>query len=284
MEHVRRPAVAGSFYPREAKKLNQLLEECFVTHPLGPRGVESPAPSLLGGMVPHAGYIYSGPCAAHFYSGLEKDFDCVILMGVNHRAEGAKVALSPADYWETPLGMVKVDHGLAETLMDRVPFLAEDERAHLREHSIEVQIPFLQRVLGEFTFLPVSISHLSEQECAQLGEAIAHLYKMEAARGKRTILIASSDLSHYLSPQETERLDRLAVDQVLHLDPVGLLRTVERADISMCGVFPTVVLLFASKILGATSTRLLKHCHSGDMAPMNEVVGYASVAVDRHVV
>ncbi len=284
MEHVRRPTVAGSFYPREANELNQLLQECFVTHPLGPRGVKSPAPYLLGGMVPHAGYIYSGPCAAHFYSGLEKNVGCVILMGVNHRAEGAKVALSPADYWETPLGNVKVDHSLAHSLMDRIPFLAEDELAHLHEHSIEVQIPFLQRVLGEFTFLPVSYSHLSEQECAQLGQAIAHLYEMEVARGKRTILIASSDLSHYLSPQETERLDRLAVDQVLHLDPVGLLRTVERANISMCGVFPTAVLLFAFKTLGATSARLLKHCHSGDVAPMNEVVGYASVAVERDVV
>jgi len=110
------------------------------------------------------------------------------------------------------------------------------------------------------------------------------VYETEVARGKRTILVASSDLNHYLSPQETERLDRLAVDQVLHLDPVGLLRTVERANISMCGVFPTAVLLFASKTLGATSARLLKHCHSGDVAPMNEVVGYASVAVERDVV
>ena len=284
MEQVRSPAVAGSFYPREANELNKLLRECFVTHPLGPRGEEFPSPSLLGGMVPHAGYIYSGPCAAHFYSGLEKNVGCVILLGVNHRGVGAKVALSPADYWQTPLGKVKVDHGLAGPIKDRINFLAEDERSHFQEHSIEVQIPFLQRVLGEFTFLPVSISYLSEQECAQLGQAIAHVYQTEMAMKKRTVLIASSDLSHYLSPDETERLDRLAVDQILDLNPVGLLRTVERANISMCGVLPTAVLLFAAKALGAKGARLLKHCHSGDAAPMNEVVGYASVAVDLDVV
>ncbi len=279
MEHVRRPAVAGSFYPREANELTRLLEECFVTHPLGPRGAESPTPSLLGGMVPHAGYVYSGACAAHFYSSLDKDIDSVVLMGVNHRGEGAKVALSPADYWETPLGRVRVDRGLGEILKDQIPFLVEDERAHRQEHSIEVQIPFLQRVLGKFSFLPVSISHLSEQECIYLGQVIAHMCESEATKGKRTVLIASSDLSHYLPPKETERLDRLAVEQVLSLEPLGLLNTVQRADISMCGVFPTTALLVAARTLGAKGAQLLKHCHSGHVAPMNRVVGYASVAV-----
>ncbi len=283
MEHVRRAAVAGSFYPREAHQLTQLLQKCFVTHPLGPRGVVSPTPSLLGGMVPHAGYVYSGACAAHFYSRLETDLDSVILMGVNHRGDGAKVAISPADSWETPLGKVKVDHSLGELIKDRIPFLVEDERAHRQEHSIEVQIPFLQRVLGEFSFLPISFSHLSEQECVHVGEIMAQLYKAETTKGKKTVLIASSDLSHYLSPQETERLDRLAVEQVLSLEPMGLLNTVETANIRMCGVIPTTVLLVAARILGAKRAQLLKHCNSGDVAPMNEVVGYASVAVERDV-
>lgn len=281
MEHVRRPAVAGSFYPREANELTELLEECFVTHPLGPGGAEFPTPSLLGGMVPHAGYVYSGACAAHFYSTLNRGIDSVILMGVDHRGDSAKVALSPQDYWETPLGQVKVDHRLGEILKDRIPFVVEDERAHRQEHSIEVQIPFLQRVLGEFSFLPVSISHLSEQECVHLGQVIAHLYESEATRGKSPILIASSDLSHYLAPEETERLDHLAVEQVVGLEPLGLLNTVERANISMCGVFPTTVLLVAARTLGAKAAHLLKHYHSGHVAPMNEVVGYASVAVER---
>ncbi|NIO06439.1 MAG: AmmeMemoRadiSam system protein B, partial [Deltaproteobacteria bacterium] len=227
----------------------------------------------------HAGYMYSGPCAAHFYAALDKTVESVILLGVNHWAEGAKVALSPADHWETPLGPVRVDHVLADWLKGNVPFLAEDSFAHLREHSIEVQVPFLQRVLGDFSFLPISISHLSEYECSQLGEALAHLHEEETSRGKKTVLIASSDLNHYLSPQETHRLDNLALDQVLQMNPRGLLRTVERAGISMCGVIPAAVMLMAAQNLGAKRARLLKHCHSGDVAPMDEVVGYASVAV-----
>jgi AmmeMemoRadiSam system protein B len=129
-------------------------------------------------------------------------------------------------------------------------------------------------------FLPVSLSFLSEEECAELGRAIARLYQAEIATKKKTLLIASSDLSHYLSPEETERLDRLALEQVLAVDPPGLLRTVAEKDISMCGVLPTAVMLFAAEALGAKRARLLKHCHSGDVTAMREVVGYASVALE----
>lgn len=279
MAGVRPPAVAGSFYPAEAKELKKLLEGCFFTSPLGPCGVRSASASLLGGMVPHAGYVYSGPCAAHFYSSLESNVGCVILLGVNHRGVGAQAALSPADFWETPLGKVEIDHELNELLKSEIVFLEKDERPHLQEHSIEVQLPFLQSVLGEFTFLPVSLSYLSEEECQELGETIARIFATQRAAGKKMVLIASSDLSHYLSPKETERLDRMALERVLALDPPGLLNTVEEEDISMCGVIPTAVFLFAAKALGAKQARLLKHCHSGDAVPMREVVGYASVAV-----
>lgn len=280
MEQVRRPAVAGSFYPAEAEELEKLIEECLVTSPLGPQGARASRPSILGGMVPHAGYTYSGPCAAHFYSALERNTACAIILGVNHRGKGWKAALSGARFWETPLGDVEVDQGLKETLEARVHFLKEDDRAHLIEHSIEVQLPFLQRVLAEFTFLPIALSHLSADECRELGEAVAHLHETNQAAGKKTLLIASSDLSHYLSPQETERLDRLALEQVLALNPAALLRTVEEQDISMCGVLPTATFLFAANALGAKRAFLLKHCHSGDAVPMREVVGYASVAVE----
>ncbi len=280
MQRIRPPAVAGSFYPASCEELERTMEECFLTSPLGPRGSKSSIPSLLGGMVPHAGYVYSGPCAACFYSSLESDIGCVILLGVNHRGMGAQAALSPADSWETPLGRVAVDRELNERLEAQVDFVEKDERPHLQEHSIEVQLPFLQSVLREFTFLPISLSYLSEDECRELGQAIARLYEGQNAASKKTVLIASSDLSHYLSPKETERLDRKALDHVLALDPPGLLRTVEEEDISMCGVIPTAVFLFAAKALGAKQARLLKHCHSGDVVPMREVVGYASVVVE----
>lgn len=280
MAPIRSAAVAGSFYPAGAEELKRVLQECFAVSPLGPCGARSTSASLLGGMVPHAGYVYSGPCAAHFYSSLESDIGCVILLGVNHRGMGAQAALSPADFWETPLGRIVVDRELNELLKAQVDFLEKDERPHLQEHSIEVQLPFLQSVLGEFTFLPVSLSYLSEEECQELGETIARIFATQRAAGKKMVLIASSDLSHYLSPKETERLDRMALERVLALDPAGLLNTVEEEDISMCGVIPTAVFLFAAKALKARQARLLKHCHSGDVVPMREVVGYASVSVE----
>jgi AmmeMemoRadiSam system protein B len=231
-------------------------------------------------MVPHAGYVYSGPCAAHLYATLESDIRCVILLGVNHRGTGSKAALSPADFWQTPLGRVRVDRELGASLKGRVDFLKEDEQPHSQEHSIEVQLPFLQTILQDFTFLPISLSYLTEDECSRLGQAIAHLYETNTAFGSKTILLASSDLSHYLSPKETERLDQMALEKVLALDAPGLLETVEEENISMCGVIPTATLLFAADALGAKQPRLLKHCHSGDAVPMREVVGYASVAVE----
>ena len=280
MSRTRLPAVAGSFYPAEAGELKKLLEECFVSNPLGPGGAHSSSPSLLGGVVPHAGYVYSGPCAAHFYSKLESDIRRVILLGVNHRGVGRAAALSAAEYWQTPLGEVQLDRGLGEQLKSQIDFLTEDERPHREEHSLEVQLPFLQSVLGEFSFLPISLSYLSEEECRLLGQAIARLYEANAASGNKTLLLASSDLNHYLSPKETERLDQMALEKVLAMDPAGLLRTVEQEDISMCGVVPTAVFLFAANALRAKQAKLLKHCHSGDAIPMREVVGYASVAVE----
>ncbi|MGH7768029.1 MAG: AmmeMemoRadiSam system protein B [Candidatus Binatia bacterium] len=280
MQRVRSAAVAGAFYPAEAGELRRLLEECFVSNPLGPKGAHSPSPYLLGGMVPHAGYIYSGACAAHLYSMLGKDIRLVILLGVNHRGHGAVAALSSAEFWQTPLGRVEVDRDLGERLRTHVDFLAEDGESHREEHSIEVQLPFLQSVLGEFALLPVSLSYLTLEECRRLGEAIARLYETQRGSGEKLLLLASSDLDHYQSPKETERLDRMALAKVLALDPAGLLATVEENDISMCGVIPTAVFLFAANALGAKQARLLKHCHSGDAMPMKEVVGYASVAVE----
>lgn len=277
---VRAPAVAGSFYPAEAGELSRALEECFVSNPLGPKGAKLPSSSLLGGMVPHAGYIYSGPCAAHLYSRLERDIRLVILLGVNHRGRGGSAALSDAESWETPLGRVEVDRNLGAQLKTHVDFLAEDERPHREEHSIEVQLPFLQSVLADFALLPISVSYLTLKECRELGQAIARLVEESRASGDKMLLLASSDLNHYKSPKETERLDRMALEKVLALDPAGLLETVAENDISMCGVIPTAVFLFAANALGAAKAELLKHCHSGDAMPMKEVVGYASVAVE----
>jgi AmmeMemoRadiSam system protein B len=231
-------------------------------------------------MVPHAGYVYSGPCAAHLYAALDESIERIILLGVNHPGRGHRAALGSWESWQFPGGEVIVDAAIAEFLQNRVKFLAYDNLAHAEEHSIEVQLPFLSRVLKQYSFLPISLSHLNGDECAELGTAIAAACEAESAAGRKTVVLASSDLSHYLSPKETEELDQLALQRVVALDAPGLLDVVRRRDITMCGVLPTVVMLHAVTALGATRARLLKHCHSGDVSPMRKVVGYASVAIE----
>ena len=278
MDRMRPPAVAGSFYPSDAEELRQLMDECFESSPLGPQREKSPSSSLIGGLVPHAGYIYSGPCAAHFYARFEPSIQRVILLGVNHQARGHRAALSPADFWQTPLGTVSIDREVNDRLQGQVNFLKPDETAHAHEHSLEVQLPLLQRVLGEFSLIPISLSHISLAECRELGTAIADLVHRQPA--VRTVMIASSDLSHYLSPEKTAALDRIALERVLALDPGGLVAAAERDNITMCGLLPTAVLLFAANRLEVKHASLLKHCHSGDVTPMRRVVGYASVAFE----
>jgi hypothetical protein len=276
MTSIRPAAVAGSFYPASAAELRKLLDHCFRESPLGPRGVFAPISELIAGMVPHAGPIYSGPCAAHLYARLDPSVEKVILLGVNHHGRGHRAALSPWQSWHTPLGEVAVDEELNRWLEERVKFLKREPHAHADEHSIEVQLPFLQRTLGQFTFAPISLAHISPAECAELGEVIAACCQRRA----KTLILASSDLSHYLSPKETDALDRLAVDQVVAMNPHGLLQITEAKNITMCGVIPTAVMLHAANALGVKRATLLKHCHSGDVAPMRQVVGYASVALE----
>jgi AmmeMemoRadiSam system protein B len=203
----------------------------------------------------------------------------VIILGVNHRGRGHRAALSPWDSWRTPLGDLLVDQEFNAYLEARLGFLTRDPRPHLEEHSIEIQLPFLQRWIENPKIVPISLWQISPQECAKLGQAIAEILRLETVNKLRTVIIASSDLSHYLSPQQTDELDRLAVDQVLALDPAGLLRVTADKNITMCGVIPTAAMLFAAMALGVKRTVLLKHCHSGDITPMRQVVGYASVAL-----
>ena len=280
MDRIRPAAVAGSFYPSVAEELSRLVDDCLTSSSLGPQGIQSPSPSIIGGLVPHAGYVYSGPCAAHLYARLNNSIQRVILLGVNHQARGHRAALSPAASWQTPLGTVKVDQELNHVLQYEVPFLKLDDLAHAEEHSIEVQLPFLQHLLGEFSFLPISLAHISIAECAELGAAVADVFRSSTQSGIRTILMASSDLSHYLSPKETVELDGIVLKEVLAMNPQRLIEVAERKNITMCGLLPTAVLLFAANVLDMKQACLLKHCHSGDVTPMRKVVGYATVAFE----
>jgi hypothetical protein len=201
-------------------------------------------------------------------------------LGVNHWARGHRASLSPWSYWATPLGNAAVDQALSEALRKRVAFLEADERAHSGEHSIEVQLPFLQRLAKSFTFLPISLSSLPLKDCEALGCAIGEACRNESRGPQQIIILASSDLNHYLTPEQNNERDLLALEKVLAMDPEGLLRTVERRNITMCGVIPTTVMLFAAANLGAKQARLLQHYHSGEVTSMKTVVGYASVALE----
>jgi AmmeMemoRadiSam system protein B len=280
MDRVRPPAVAGSFYPSAPSELSEVLDNCFEIHPLGPRQTDAPLTSLIAGMVPHAGYVYSGPCAAHLYSRLNPSIQRVILLGVNHWSRGQRAALSPWNSWQSPSGVVPIDSVLNDALKQRIQFLSRDGSAHLQEHSIEVQLPFLQRVLKDFSLVPISLARLDLTECAELGTVMAAVCQNELPTDGKICILASSDLSHYLSPEETEKLDCAALEPIIALDPAGLFEVVHQKNITMCGVLPTVVMLYAAKALGASRARLLKHYHSGDISPMRKVVGYASVAIE----
>jgi hypothetical protein len=224
-------------------------------------------------VVPHAGYVYSGAIAAHAYHAIaaERPPGSVLVLGVNHRARGAPAALSDRP-WETPLGVLPVDLELLRAL-SRGP-ITVDNAAHASEHSIEVQLPFLQYVLPQPKFVALSLSFGT---LAFLTDVAAVVRR--ALRGRDVLLISSTDFSHYIPAEEAERQDRKAIRQILELSSEGLYRTVMDEDISMCGVAPTTVLLelLTGEPLAA---RLLRWGHSGETETMREVVGYASLLLE----
>ncbi len=275
---TRRSAVAGAFYPGKKEDLSDALNACFSNKEFGPGGANEKADSLIGGLVPHAGFAYSGPCAAKFYSLVPVErIRTVVLLGPNHTGLGAPVSISPSDNWETPLGKVPVDGALRERLSDSSKIFRVEAGAHVQEHSLEVQLPFLQRVFGDadFSVLPLIIWEDSLETCRAVGEALA-----KSVARKRTLIIASSDLNHYAPQGETIVMDKLAIDSLLSLSPERLYETVKRNRISMCGILPATAALFAMEALGAGKARLLGHYTSGDISGESSrgVVGYASVA------
>ena len=201
----------------------------------------------------------------------------VILAGPNHRGLGAVVALMSHGEWETPLGRVGLDPKLGGLLLKNCPLMREDETAHLQEHSLEVQVPFLQALRPDFKLSPLCLSSLGLDECLELGRGIAAAIK---ELGEPVLMVASTDMSHYEPAEQAKQKDMAAIGQILDLDPAGLYETVARRAISMCGVLPTAVLLEAAKGLGAQKAELVKYTNSGDASGnFNEVVGYAGLIV-----
>lgn len=271
--HIRQPAVAGMFYEATAPRLRAQLEECFADNP--PPGSKQ---SFIGAVVPHAGLMYSGHVAASFYSIADLPRRLIILCP-NHTGLGHFAAINREGAWRTPFGDVPVDTPMADALMKKTGILRHDTAAHSREHSLEVQLPFLQQLLGDFTFVPICLGAPRYEMCEEIGNAIADV--VLAAGGERIGLLASSDLNHYEDQNTTMRKDQLAIDAVVRRDPQELWRVVDEFDVSMCGYIPTTTMLIAANRIGATSARLIEHVTSGDVSgDYARVVGYAAIVVD----
>jgi AmmeMemoRadiSam system protein B len=267
--NYRKAAVAGRFYPAEPEKLSASIREFL--EPTQERR------KAIGLVVPHAGYMYSGHVAGAVYACVDLPLRNIVLCP-NHTGLGVALSIMKSGSWETPLGEVQIDEELCEALMDADPHLEDDIYAHRSEHAIEVQLPFMQHMGGAAVqFVPITIGTSSFQRLEELGHAMASVIERIE---HPTLIIASSDMNHYESDAITRVKDRKAIEQVLEMNPQGLYDVVQREKISMCGYGPTVSMLTAARLLGATRADLVKYATSGDVSlDFDHVVGYAGMMI-----
>ena len=264
---LRLPAVAGRFYPANPHELTQLVRQCAQATPN-----EQPA-RVQACLVPHAGYIFSGHVAGAVFSRIALPQKIVIL-GVRHSPRGEPAAILSTGFWRTPLGDATIDEPLAETIKAECPILREDHVAHAAEHSLEVQLPFLQVLVPGFSFVPVALGSVRFDDLVKVGEALARVL----AASRETLLLTTSDLNHYQDDQTTRAKDKKAIDQMLALDPRGLYDICRNEDISMCGLGPAVAMLTALRALGAKRAELVRYATSADVSgDTGAVVGYAGM-------
>ncbi len=264
----RLPAVAGRFYPADPKELGHQVD--------GFAAVDAAKQSALGCVVPHAGYMYSGHVAGAVYASLEIPARC-ILLGPRHFPRGESMAILSEGSWQTPLGAAAIDSVLAGELVHACPRLREDAVAHEREHSLEVQLPFLQRMAGDFRFVPIVLGIDRYPLLEELGHAVARVVK---AHTETILVIGSSDMNHYESDAVTRVKDNRAIERILALDPRGLYDTVRSEGITMCGYAATVAMLVATIELGAKEANLIRYATSGDITgDFDSVVGYAGITI-----
>ncbi|QPJ64863.1 MAG: AmmeMemoRadiSam system protein B [Candidatus Nitrohelix vancouverensis] len=263
---IRAAAVAGRFYPGDAEALSRDLTERIDS--------SAQARSALGVLVPHAGYMYSGDVAGAVYSRIEFP-ETVILLGPNHSGEGAKVAVMTEGVWQTPLGQSAIDSELAEAICGQSTLATADARAHGKEHSLETQLPFLQFFKPDIKIVPICLSRLDWPSCQKFAQAI-----LSALGSRRVLIVASSDMSHYVSDATARRQDALALHQLEARDPQRLLETVRANQISMCGVVPATVMLVCANALGARQCETISYRTSGDVnGDLEHVVGYAGAVI-----
>jgi len=265
---VRTPAVAGMFYPSHPAQLRTAVERLLVR--------EREARPVRAAVVPHAGYIYSGATAGRVYACAALPVRLLVLCP-NHTGIGPPVSVYARGAWRTPLGEVPVDEALASSLLEACPLCEADESAHRREHAIEVQLPFLQVLLGEPRVVPVVVGTSDFAALASLGAGLAEAVR---SSGGEAAILVSSDMNHYESARENRRKDDLALAPLLALDAAGLHRVVREQHISMCGAAPAVAAIVAARALGAAEADLVDYTHSGQVTGDDEeVVSYAGVRI-----
>ena len=281
--NIRHPRHAGSFYAGSEEALRSQIEGCF-KHRFGPGRIPKVAKDgprkVIGLICPHAGYMYSGPVAANSYSRLAADgvVDLFIIMGPNHYGYGSGLALVDRGVWRTPLGDVAVDADVAKEILRNSTLIDIDESAHMYEHSIEVQLPFLQYLYGSsFKFVPICFLMQDLESSREVGRAIS-----KAVAGRNAVIIASTDMTHYEPHDRASEKDRRAIEAILKMDEELFYSTIESYSISACGYGPVISLITAAKDLGAKKAELLCYKTSGDVTgDRSAVVGYASVAFTK---
>ena len=264
---VRSPAVAGQFYPAIPSILKNEVSSYIE---------EVKRENALGVISPHAGYIYSGKVAGSVYSRINIPRD-VIIIGPNHTGLGEPEAVMCSGIWHLPGGDVAINTDLADAIKNNSKYLRDDHFAHIREHSLEVQIPFLQNFRSDLRIIPIAMMSMDYTICLDIGHAIA-----KAVNGFKepVLIVASSDMTHYESDKSAREKDKKAIDRVLALDPEGLLKTVREHRITMCGVIPATIMLIACKELGAKKAELVAYATSGETSgDYEQVVGYAGMII-----
>jgi AmmeMemoRadiSam system protein B len=269
--YVRPPAVAGMFYPDHERELRQAVDSYMAEQPASPR-----KGTLVGIIVPHAGYIYSGHTAAKAFALLKnRPVGTVVLIGPSHREYFDGVSVFPVASFKTPLGTVPVDTELRSTLLKRYPVMQSSLAGHKAEHSLEVQLPFLQSAVAHPKILPIVMGDQRRKYCEGLGAALAGL-----AKDQDILFVASSDLSHYYSSDEARKLDAVAITSIREMDYETFISDLESERTEACGGGPIVAVLSAARRLGADRCEILDACNSGDVSgDTGRVVGYVSAAL-----
>ncbi len=265
----RKACVAGQFYPGSREKLEETIAAMTV-----PAAARKKALAVVS---PHAGYIYSGPVAGAVFSATVIP-EVVVILGPGHREIGSLFAVQARGSWSTPLGDSAIDEALASRILAACPLAEENEEAHLGEHSLEVQLPFIQYFRADAAIVPICVSHEARYDDLEtLGRALASSIR---DHGRGTLIVASTDMSHYVSQKTAEKKDMMAIRKVLDLDPAGLFETVTTERITMCGFQPTAAALVAALGLGAKRAELVRYGTSGEASgDYAQVVGYAGIRI-----